>query len=104
MTSASHTTLSIRQDEVHAWIARRAEGARMEELHAHLSRGERERVSRFRFDEDAYDYITAHGALREVLGTPPHTGPLAATGSPTPAGGAIPLGESLPTWGSHPLV
>lgn len=65
----------LRSDEVHLWnIDLRALAARQEGLHAHLSREETERASRFQGAEDAARFACAHGAMREILsfytGTP----------------------------------
>lgn len=56
-------------DEVHAWCARLdVPPETSARLYATLTRDERNRSSRFRFERDRQRFIVAHGVLRDVLG------------------------------------
>lgn len=60
----------LRDDEVSVWLAEPAAGrapAERQRLRALLSDDERERLERFRFDEDRLAFLTAHALLRMAL-------------------------------------
>lgn len=56
--------LCLPAGEVHVWRVPLDEHAEEDELDAH----ERERAAKFRFERDRKTYITAHGAVRRILG------------------------------------
>ena len=59
----------LRPGDVHVWLSPLApDPRRSDTLAKHLSDAERERASRFRFEEDAHRYRIARGTLRTLLG------------------------------------
>ncbi|MGH9740058.1 MAG: 4'-phosphopantetheinyl transferase family protein [Candidatus Acidiferrales bacterium] len=61
-------TLALGHEEVHVWKASLEQpAAAFESLASSLSRGERERAARFKFERDRQHYIAGRGILRNLL-------------------------------------
>lgn len=60
--------MELHENEVHFWFTQLAEeNPRIAEFRQDLSKGERERASRFHRPSDRCSYIISHGVLRELL-------------------------------------
>lgn len=69
-STASQRVRGLAEQEVHLWVVDLdCPPERSPELREYLSRDERARAERFRFDRDRRRFVACRGALREILGS-----------------------------------